>query len=341
MVVSNKLSAPPITRLAHPFAFAAFLRHIGAPVETHLHSQGLPTLCDDPNAFVPVDRAWGFFDTAAKHEDIMLGWYVGQFVGDHNLNRQLLKQLEGAPTLYQALQQLVSMVGSEASHLRLGIRERAHDIVFWTKYSVLRESPGYVSSQSYQLGVYLGLIRHFLGGQWVPPEIGFEHPASSGVVESLFPGARIRPGQQVGYLVVPRSFLHTPAPGVNRENAGKADMVIAENLDFVEALRLLLRSYIADGYVAEQCMASMLDTSVRTLKRRLSERGLSYRSLLDEVRFDTAKEMLRRPGAKIIDVSRSVGFEDQSHFTRMFRRIGGLTPREFRRVSQSSQGSSE
>jgi len=89
---------------------------------------------------------------------------------------------------------------------------------------------------------------------------------------------------------------------------------------------------MADGYLSERFAASLMDTSVRTLTRRLSEHSLNYHSLINEVRFNTAKELLQTPGMKIVDVARSVGFEDHSHFTRRFRRIGGLTPRKFRQA---------
>lgn len=117
---------------------------------------------------------------------------------------------------------------------------------------------------------------------------------------------------------------------------GEDDLLPAKNLDYADIFRSLLRAYLADGYLSEQFSASLMDTSVRTLTRRLSDHGLTYRTLIDEDRFNTAKEMLQTPGMKIVDVARSVGFDDHSDFTRMFRRVGGLTPREFRRASQSS-----
>jgi len=332
----SRKSSTPITRLAHPLAFAAFLRHIGAPVERHMRRQGLPMLCDDPDAFVPLNRAWSFFDATAQHEDVTLGWHVGQFVGYHNLNKNLHRQLENAPTLYQALHQLAAKVRSEASHLQIGILERGQDILFYTRYPGRIEQPGYLSSQAYQLEVYLNLIRHFLGAHWVPPEIGIEHRASSPVVESHFPGTRILEGRAVGYLSIPRSCLHAAARRTASGDVGEADLTLTGNFDYVDNLRSLLRSYMADGYVTQQKAASLMDTSVRTLTRRLSDRGLTYGALIDEVRFSAAKDMLQTPGMKIVDVGRSVGLEDHSDFTRMFRRIGGLTPREFRRASQSS-----
>ena len=73
-----------------------------------------------------------------------------------------------------------------------------------------------------------------------------------------------------------------------------------------------------------------MDVSERTLARRLAACGLTYGALIDEVRFEEAKRQLREPTARIGDVAIAVGFTDQGNFTRMFRRVGGLTPREYR-----------
>jgi AraC-like DNA-binding protein len=80
--------------------------------------------------------------------------------------------------------------------------------------------------------------------------------------------------------------------------------------------------------------AEVMDVSERTLARRLSAHGLTYGKLVDQVRFEVAKKLLQKPDLQIGDVARSVGFESQGNFTRMFRRVGGLSPIEFRRAAR-------
>jgi AraC-like DNA-binding protein len=331
MGTSLERSTTPIIRLAHPLAFAAFLRHIGAPVERHLRSQGLPVLCDSSDVFVPLRRAWGFFDTAAQSEDPMLGWYAGQFVGDHNLHSAFLSKLETAPTLYRALKRLIRMVSSEASHLQLGIVERRDDILFYTHYPTNKDMPGYSSSQAYQLEVYLDLIRHFLGRRWVPQEMGIEYPIVPEVVDEHFGGCRILTSQRRGYLAVPRALLHMAAPKREPQAEGGVALELTKDFEYLETLKVLISAYLADGYPSAQKIAAAMDTSVRTMARRLSVQGLSYRAVLDEVRFESAKQLLLVRDTRISEVARAVGFDDPSHFSRLFRRIGGLSPREYRR----------
>jgi len=330
MGTSTRSSTTTLIRLAHPQAFAAFLREIGTPTDRLFRRVGLPVYCDDPTAFVPLRHAWSLFDAAAQLEDPQLGWHVGRFYGDKKLSAPFLRKLETAPTLYQALKRLVRMISAEASHLQLGILERRDDILFHTQYSTIKDWPGYEGSQAYQLEVYLDLIRHFVGKHWVPPEIGIETATVPPVAEAHFPGSRIQSDQRVGWIAVPRSCLHVAARTDNSDVGSEDSIALAREFDYVDSLRALLRAYLPDGYPSAQKMASLMGTSVRTLARRLSESGLTYRALVDEVRFDAAKDVLVDSDARIGDVARSVGFDDPTHFSRMFRRIGGLSPREFR-----------
>jgi AraC-like DNA-binding protein len=95
----------------------------------------------------------------------------------------------------------------------------------------------------------------------------------------------------------------------------------------------MLKTYLSEGYPNEQFAAELIGTSVRTLTRRLAANGLTYGSLIDDLRFTQAKEGLQKTDMRIMDVAQSVGFNDHGTFTRMFRRVGGLSPREFRQAS--------
>ena len=52
-------------------------------------------------------------------------------------------------------------------------------------------------------------------------------------------------------------------------------------------------------------------------------------------RMDRAKEFLRSPQFTVRQVAEATGFADQSHFTKVFRRLVGLTPVQFRQQPDS------
>src|ERR1700732_3286890 len=56
--------------------------------------------------------------------------------------------------------------------------------------------------------------------------------------------------------------------------------------------------------------------------------GLTPHSYLIQIRIEEGKRLLRM-GNSISDVSASTGFVDQSHFTRHFKRIMGVTPGQY------------
>ncbi len=338
----TKKPTPPVIRLAHPMAFMAFLHHVGAPVDRHLRRHGLPVLCNDPNVFVPLPRVWSFFDAAARHEDPMLGWLVGAHVGDQQLNANLLRKIETAPTLLQGMRRLMQMVSAEATDIDIGIHERRDDVLIYMHYPGMREVPGYMISQAYQLGLFLDLIRHFLGRHWVPDEIGIESPSVPPMAEEIFPDCRILTQQTTGYIAVPRSSLHQAVPPGDPK-VGNADNpllsenspVLASDFSYIDSLRAVLRSYLSEGYPSERVAAVLMNTSVRTLSRRLSNYDLTYGMLIDGLRFNTAKEQLQNSNERIGDIAHNVGFDDQGDFSRMMRRICGLTPSELRKAALS------
>ena len=330
MASAVKKSGVPLLRLAHPLAFASYLASVGAPAERHMRRQRLPILCEDPNAFVPLEHAWGMFDSAARHEDAALGWRVGAYVGDQGLNVSLLRQLETAPTLLQALQKLVRVAREEASDIQLGLLDRPDHVLLYTRYALLTEHPGYLISQAYQLGVLVDLIRHFLGRRWMPDELGVSCAHIPAAARDLFPGSRFLMRQPMAYVMVPRNCLHRATPTPFAKRGAASPQKPGGDLDFVDTLRALLATYVCEGYPSARFAASLMNTSERTLARRLSDHGITYGALLDEVRFNAARHLLGNSGMPIGEIARSIGFEDQTHFARMFRRVGGLSPRQFR-----------
>lgn len=51
-----------------------------------------------------------------------------------------------------------------------------------------------------------------------------------------------------------------------------------------------------------------------------------------EVRIDYARSRLIGSNAPLVEIALAAGFADQTHFTRSFKRVTGMTPTEFRRL---------
>jgi AraC-like DNA-binding protein len=79
-------------------------------------------------------------------------------------------------------------------------------------------------------------------------------------------------------------------------------------------------------------VASELCMSERTLQRRLSAEGQTFRRVLDEMRRDVAQRSLAAGKRNVPELAYLLGFEDSNSFYRSFRRWTGTTPESFRRA---------
>ena len=95
-----------------------------------------------------------------------------------------------------------------------------------------------------------------------------------------------------------------------------------------------LRDYLVSNATARRpqmtAVARSLGISVRSLRRRLDEEGVSYTSLLNEARATLAKRMLDDPRRSIYETAYAMGFSDPSAFHRAFKRWTGMTPTQYR-----------
>ncbi|WP_166241982.1 AraC family transcriptional regulator [Paenibacillus turpanensis] len=58
--------------------------------------------------------------------------------------------------------------------------------------------------------------------------------------------------------------------------------------------------------------------------------GFNFIEFLTSTRIKEGQRLLRNTNMRITDIAEQTGFSDSSHFTRVFKRICGLTPKEYR-----------
>ncbi|MDX1755536.1 MAG: AraC family transcriptional regulator [Marinobacter sp.] len=80
-----------------------------------------------------------------------------------------------------------------------------------------------------------------------------------------------------------------------------------------------------------EAVASALNTSVRTLRRRLAQEGTGYRELRDEVRQTLAAELLGHSYLSVAQIADRLGYAEPTSFINACKRWYGLTPLRFRR----------
>jgi AraC-like DNA-binding protein len=67
---------------------------------------------------------------------------------------------------------------------------------------------------------------------------------------------------------------------------------------------------------------------IRVFRRRNATSPMQY---LRQLRVNKAKRLLHEPALNISQVGQAVGYDVLPHFSRMFKRATGMSPRQFRR----------
>lgn len=87
---------------------------------------------------------------------------------------------------------------------------------------------------------------------------------------------------------------------------------------------------LSNGIPTVTSIAKSMGMSARTMQRRLSEAGITFRGLVDEARRQLAEGLLTDSEYSIVEIAFLAGFSEQSAFSRAFKRWSGQTPRSFR-----------
>lgn len=112
----------------------------------------------------------------------------------------------------------------------------------------------------------------------------------------------------------------------------------ASNPLLLEAERIA--RHAGEGHLSARELARRLATSERTLRRRLAQAsGESPRRLIERVRFETARVALDVGARSVKQVAAAAGYADEGSFRRVFRRLSGITPGDYKaRAGRRRQG---
>lgn len=182
------------------------------------------------------------------------------------------------------------------------------------------------------------LLRNFGAARSDVRAVRFRHtrPAQHRAYAEVFQGTEQfgcdQPGVELASSLLDRPHLHAN-PSLQLVMHARAEERLAQlarPADLVSRLRSLLlhrpAAHVPDMTVA----ARHLGVSVRSLRRRLSDDGISYRALTQDLQHERACMLLRNPELTLQAVADTLGFSELVAFHRAFKRWSGMTPGEYR-----------
>jgi Response regulator containing CheY-like receiver domain and AraC-type DNA-binding domain len=120
---------------------------------------------------------------------------------------------------------------------------------------------------------------------------------------------------------------------LNEYNA-EIDNIKEDNLNRLNILVSFIEEYIKTNYMYEISMheaARAINYSEPYFCKMFKQQfGQNFTAYLTEYRINMAKKILVLPNISVKEVGSKVGYSDSSYFTRVFRKLVGVTPTEYR-----------
>jgi AraC-like DNA-binding protein len=183
------------------------------------------------------------------------------------------------------------------------------------------------------------ILRRLAGDDFRPRSVAFGHrrPADVAEHQRIF-GCPVSFGHPKNIeIVFDAAVLELPVEGADRALLPLVerhlDELLAKRGDdaWLGQVRSAVAQSLCDGSPTIRRIAKQLGTSVRTLQRRLDERGVVFKDLVAETRREIAQRYLAEGTANLTEIAFLLGYSELSAFDRAFRRWTGSTPLAMRR----------
>ena len=235
-----------------------------------------------------------------------------------------------SPTIDHALQMLVvhQHLISDGGLTFLLRRGSAIDLGYAIYY------PGAEGEQMYDamLAAGVNFVRELCGPEWTPSEVFLPHAKPSNVehYRSFF---KVLPHFNAEFCALrfPLDQLHRSVIDADPQRLRAAVQLLTaqDPADVLPQVYRAVRRLLLEERHSGDEVARVLSMHRRTLNRRLQAQDTSFQKILDEVRFQVARELLAAE-TPLDDIAASLGYAAVTPFMRTFRRWAGTTPGQWR-----------
>jgi AraC-like DNA-binding protein len=184
------------------------------------------------------------------------------------------------------------------------------------------------------------LGRRGTGHRLTPLRVELTRSGPGTGAQKIFFGCPIHFKARRNLLVLSALDLDRPFPCHNPELLDMLTPALASALGELQAsssigeqVKTVLKRTLASGRPDLSDVASDLGMSERTLQRRITEEGTTFRDLLVTARQELGRRLLAEPSADIDEVACLLGYQDASSFYRAFREWEGMTPNRWRELN--------
>lgn len=189
----------------------------------------------------------------------------------------------------------------------------------------------------------VSVIRWLLGDRWSPESICFTHSRPLTITRySHFFRCPIDFLHEFNGIVLSKGDLDrklvTSSPALRRQVERYVRSLPVSPRDmYAKRVAKLVALALPRGEAKVEMIAESMNTTSRTLNRKLAKTGVNFSGVLENARKELAVQFLIDDERPISDIAGMVGFNSLSAFSTWFKQSFECTPREWRRSHTSFQ----
>ena len=126
------------------------------------------------------------------------------------------------------------------------------------------------------------------------------------------------------YVVWLNEVLNNFAIKIFNDDDKKSDNPVRDAIFYINANymeKLTLENVAATVHISPSYLSKLFN----------AETGQSFKNYLNDVRIEESKKLLETKDMSLLEISNAVGFADQSYYSKVFKSLTGLAPKDWRK----------
>lgn len=204
-------------------------------------------------------------------------------------------------------------------------------------YSIYRHGiPGVAYIYDVAVAIGYQILIDICGPNWRPLRVQFSHhrPKDIGPYRHFF-GVNVQFDAEVSGIAFASSWFDHPVAGADPSLRNLIAAAIKQaqadgGMNFSDEVQAALHQAILGGTSSAENVASFFGIHERTLRKRLTAEGTNFQQLVNQTRFELARQLLENTQLPLSEIAVAMGYADPAVFSRAFRNWAKVSPKQWR-----------
>jgi len=301
----------------------------GARLSELCNAIGISTdLLGDSEVKVPFEQSCQTWEQSVRlTKDNLLGLHLGES-STASVMGLVGNLMQSSSDLLSSFEQMTQFVSLATDMVLFGVKRNADEVMLtykpatlWVKTYPIGARHAIEQSMAGTLHVF-GLLS---GKKIVPLRATFKHKRAGDLTEyQRVLGGNLQFNSTGNHLVFKTKDLSAPVVSQDKTLFALFEKMLKEKKSNKQQtlpahIKQLIRTDFQGQIASLEMIASRMNMTPRTLQRRLTDEGITFRTLVASIQKDLATELFKLSG-RISQVSGLMGYSDPSAFRRAYKK---------------------